>query len=138
MICLWWIIFKTFFLLVKGGASSGSAEAAGGLKGGAGQNAAGVMNSMVLPQLLLIQQVPAPIGANNNQGAGLPVVFVQQQQAGVPNSQAQPNPPMVPVLALLPQEPNGVNGQQVQLVPVVALNVQQGAAAAGKARVKVQ
>lgn len=47
-------------------------------------------------QLLLLQQVPAPIGANNNQGVGLPVVFtvVQQQQVGAPNTQVQPNPPV--------------------------------------------
>ncbi|KAM9477692.1 uncharacterized protein Hap1MRO34_010474 [Clarias gariepinus] len=137
MICLWWIIFKTFFLLVRGGASSGSAEVAGGLNAGAGQNAAGALNNMVLPQLVLIQQVPAPVGANN-QRAGTPVLFtaVQQQQAGAPNPQVQPNSPLVPVLSLLPQNPNGGTGQ-IQLVPVVALNVQQGAAgAAGKARVK--
>ncbi|TUD69675.1 hypothetical protein Baya_16537 [Bagarius yarrelli] len=140
MICLWWIIFKTLFVLVGGGALSGSAEAAGGLKGGAGQNT-GAMNSMVLPQLLLIQNVPAPIGANKNQGAGLPVVFPvvqQQQQAGPPNLQAQANPPMIPILAFLPAEANGVN-RQVQLLPIITQNVQQGAAAAaGNTRVKVQ
>ncbi|KAG7333625.1 hypothetical protein KOW79_002032 [Hemibagrus wyckioides] len=134
MLCLWWIIFKTFFLLVRGGASSGSAEAAGGLNGGAGQNAVRAMNSMVLPQLVLIKQVPAPTGTNQIQGVGLPVLFTvvqqQQQEAGAPNPQVQVSPPMVPLLAFLPAEPNGVKMPQVQ-------NVQQGAAA-GNARVKMQ
>ncbi|XP_076845668.1 uncharacterized protein LOC143490964 [Brachyhypopomus gauderio] len=152
MICLLWIIFKTF--LVQAAASSASAEGAGGLNGGVATNVArnlGPLPGLILPQLVLIQAGPAPNGQAAlalAQGPGLPAALsVLQQQAGMapPQGPAPQPAAIVPLFALLPQA-NGMgnaqtpilyNGQPIQLVPVAGLNPQQGGNAAGKARIKV-
>ncbi|KAL7889606.1 hypothetical protein AOLI_G00018640 [Acnodon oligacanthus] len=92
-------------------------------------------------QFVLVQQAPAPIG-QNGPAQGLPIAFpVLQQQGGNPQPQGQAPQPIIPLFAVLPQAIGAGNGQlanspQLQLIPVARLNLQQGGAAAGKARVK--
>ncbi|KAG9275775.1 hypothetical protein AMEX_G10331 [Astyanax mexicanus] len=145
MICLWWILFKTLAVLAEAATSSGSAEANAAAANRAAANAAnpGAMGGVILPQLVLLQQAPAPAGQNPVPiGPGL-VAFplLPQQQAAAPQAQGAAPQPVMPLLVLLPQANVAGNGQPappLQLIPFSGLNLQQGgaAAAAGKARVK--
>lgn len=155
MICLWWILFKTLAVLAEAATSSGSAEAIAAAanraaaNGGGAKNAAnpGAMGGAILPQLVLLQQAPAPAPVGQNPvplGPGL-VAFplLPQQQAAAPQAQGAAPQPVMPLLVLLPQANAAGNGQAappLQLIPLPGLNIQQGgaaaAAAAGKARVK--
>ncbi|KAL7878183.1 hypothetical protein SRHO_G00048260 [Serrasalmus rhombeus] len=143
MICLWWIIFKALAVMAEAGTSSGSSEAAAAATANGGAANPGGAGGVILPQLVLVQQAPAPIGQNGLPPAqGLPIAFpVLQQQGGNPQPQGQAPQPIIPLFAVLPQATGAANGQlanspQLQLIPVAGLNLQQGGAAAGKARVK--